>query len=117
MLGIALGLPSRITKAYPEGGLVSVGGEVGERLIGVGVGGKVDVGCGVLVRVGIGEMVGVQVDGRVMMIVVGVSVGSDTREGRVGGGNGFRILYGFVKTAIEKQATHRTPTNARIEKA
>jgi hypothetical protein len=90
---------------------------VDERLTGVGVGASVDVGCGVSVRLGIGVMVGVQVGGSVIMIVVGVIDGRDIKAGIVGGGNGFKALYGLVKTVIEKQATHMTPIKARIERA
>jgi len=69
--------------------------------MGVGVGGKVDVGCGISVKVGTGELVGVQVGGRVMMTVVGVIVGNSTIAGKVGGGKGFKLIWGLVKTAIE----------------
>jgi hypothetical protein len=89
---------------------------VEERLTGVGVGGRVDVGWGVSVGFGTGEIVGVQVGGRVKMIVVGVSVGRDINSGIVGGGNGFKELYGLVKIVMVKQATHKTPINARIER-
>jgi hypothetical protein len=62
-------------------------------------------------------MVAVQVEGRVMMIAVGVSVGRDIKAGIVGGGNGFKLLYGLVNTDMKKQATHKTPIKARIERA
>jgi hypothetical protein len=67
---------------------------------GVSVGGNVAVGGGGGVSVGVCEAVGVQVGGR-MNIAVGVSVGSLTAAGSVGGGNGLKPILGLAKIAAK----------------